>query len=292
MSHIRSRQSLDTVGGNTRVLSTEKGSTMPPMTCEKISVAQPRTWGLMVFALALVAGSSCGGKDLQPTEPDPPWVAEYQTVAKAGCDCKSETCLSEAKQKLDKSLADHGGFDEVPISVHEAHNKFDVCWRAGTTDLARDLAKHADAICRCSDSACVQAFREGMVMLEDKYSTNFEPPLREKLDQEILKELDRGEQCFGALSIPGKEYAAYMQQSSDAVCACGELECMQKVLQERLAKFKGRFFVDSLPEFQSELDASNSKYCGCIGKNVAKELSDELHAGIPLHLNVTVECGG
>ena len=251
--------------------------------------ARGRVWRATIF-VALFSTFACGGKDIQPTEPDPPWVADYQKTARAGCKCKAEPCFTQAKEKLDKLVSDHGGFDEVPLSVHEAHEKFDPCWREGTADLARDLAKSADAICRCADSGCVQTFRLGMVELEDKYGTNFEPPLSDSLDQDIRNELERADKCLSALSVPGEEYLAYMEKTTGEICACTEIPCMQKILGERMGMYQGRYFIDALPSVQSRLDASKAKYCSCIGKKLAEEIADKVNGGIPPRLNVEVTC--
>ncbi len=272
------------------MISDQKGLTMREMTIQNHARGLAlRTLVVTVF-VALIASYACGGKDLQPTEPDPPWVAKYQKIARAGCECKSEPCFSKSKTQLDKLVSDHGGFDEVPLSVHEAHEKFDPCWREGTADLARDLSNSADAICRCADAGCVQTFRLGMVALEDKYGTNFEPPLSDSLDQEIRKELDRAGQCLGAISVPGEEFLAYMQETTDGICACAEIACMNKILNERMGKFTGKYFIDALPSIQSQLDASKAKYCSCIGKDLAEEIADKVNAGIPPRLNVKVTC--
>ena len=189
-------------------------------------------------------------------------------------------------------VSEHGGFDEVPLSVHEAHKAFDPCWRAGTEDLSRDIAKLADALCRCSEWSCVQLFRESMVRLEDKYGTNFEPPKRKTLSSKVQTELGRADECFAALSIPGEDYAAYMEETALAVCACSDLECMHKVLLGRRNNYKGKIFVDSLPAVQSKLELTNSRYCGCLGEGgAAQELGDKMQGGIPPKLNMPLLCG-
>jgi hypothetical protein len=272
------------------MISGDKGLTMRGMTTQKDF---RHRYGFMVTAVvALIANYACGGKDVQPTDPDPPWVAEYQKTVRAGCECKAEACFSQAKEKLDKLVSDHGGFDEVPLSVHEAHKKFDPCWREGTADLARDLSESADAICRCTDSGCVQSFRVGMVALEDKYGTNFEPPLSNSLDENIRTELERADKCLSAISIPAADFLAYMQETTGGICACTEIECMQKILAERMAKFKGRHFIDGLPAIQSQLDASKTKYCSCIGKDLAVEIADKVNGGVHPQLKVRVICQG
>jgi hypothetical protein len=256
-----------------------------------------RAPGFALLALTLVLGLGfglgCSGasKDIQSTEPDPPWVAQYQSTARAGCECKTEACFAKAKQELDTLVADHGGFDEVPLNVHEANKKFDPCWRAGTTDLSRDLAKLADALCRCTETSCVQSFRVSMVNLEDKYGTNFEGSRRASLSEDVRSELSRADQCLGALSVPGDEYLAYMEETTVAICACSEIECLRKVLRERLEKFKGRVFIDSLPAVQSKLDIANGRYCGCLGESAAQELADSVRGGIPPQLNMGIVCG-
>ncbi len=258
------------------------------MTTSLAQWARPRA---TVFALLLLAISvACGGKDLQPTEPDPPWVAEYQSVAREGCKCTSEACLNKARTRLDSLVSDHGGFDEVPLSIHEAHEVFDPCWRSGTADLARDLSKRADAICRCEEFACVQSYRENMVALEDKYGTNFEPPLDQKLTADAQKELARATACLGELSVPGEEYLASMETTTLAICECKDIGCMQKILGERKAQFTGRVFVDSLSSIQSKLDISNARYCDCLGEALAHDVANSLAGGMPKELNVKVDC--
>jgi hypothetical protein len=263
---------------------------MPAMMSLKTSVRQLCRAGLFAVWIAMFA-QGCSGADIQPTQPDPPWVINYQKTADQGCKCKSEACFTTAKQKLDTLVAEHGGFDEVPLSVHEAHKGFDPCWRAGTADLARDLSKAADAVCRCSDNECVQTYREGLVKLEDKYGTNFQPPLADKLTQEAQNEIARATECLAAISIPGEEYLAFIEKTTEGICACDALECMQKILLERRAKFKGYVFVDGLVAIQSRLDVSNANYCQCLGKTVAQEAADKMLGGIPAQLNMKVICG-
>lgn len=280
----------DTLCAIAKVISSKKKLTMPKMSPHMISL---RNCQRAAIATILVLCAACSGtsKDVQASEPDPSWVSSYKDTARAGCKCKTEACFTKAKTKLDAMVSEHGGFDEVPLSVHEAHKSFDPCWRAGTADLSRDIAKLADALCRCSEQSCVQQFRESLVRLEDKYGTNFEPSNRETLSSETRRELGRADECFTALSIPGEDYVAYMEETALAVCACGDLKCLHKVLLERRHNYEGKVFVDSLPAVQSKLELTNSRYCGCLGEGGAQELADKMQGGIPLKLNMPLRCG-
>ena len=263
---------------------------MPGMSCSRISLRNvPRV--LIATLLVLCAACSGANKDVQASEPDPPWVTTYKSTAESGCECKTEACFTKAKAEMDAMVSEHGGFDEVPLSVHEAHKAFDPCWRAGTADVSRDIAKLADALCRCTQKSCVQSHLENMLRLEDKYGTNFEPPNRQGLSAAAQSELNRTDACFATLSIPGKEYVSYMEESALAVCACSELPCMQKVLLERRSKYKGKVYIDSLPSVQSKLDLMNSRYCTCLGSGTAMEIADKMQGGIPPQLNMPIICG-
>ncbi len=273
------------------MISATKGPTMAFMTTPTMRWLRGGPALLFFVCVAVCTSFSCGSKDVQPTEPDQPWVREYQATAGQGCKCKTEACFNRAKQKLDTLVADHGGFDEVPLSVHEAHKGFDPCWRAGTADLARDLAKATDAVCRCADAPCVQNYREGLVRLEDKYGTNFEQPFSSDVSTEARTEIVRADECLAAISIPGEEYLAYMEETTIAVCACSELDCLQKVLGERMEKLKGHIFVDSLASIQQQLDILNQRYCTCLGATAARDIAEKMLGGIPVQLDMKVSCG-
>lgn len=219
---------------------------------------------------ALIALCACGPKERM--EPEPPWVADYQRIAREGCECQDPECLDAAHSAAVKMETEHGGIDDAPPSVQTAHGELDQCWRDGTADIARDLADAADAACRCTEPACIEHYRVEVVQIEDKYGTDIHGA---GLDAGAKAEVDRADACLAAVTITADDYLEAMTAAANALCKCEDPECVKAELVRDPRAFGDRFYVADLSSIESTLNDVKFKYCDCYKIAKTKVLKDD-----------------
>jgi len=226
----------------------------------------------LAVCVAAVLAATCGGKDKPPvlSEAEPAWVDDYKRIADAGCDCIDEDCLRDAHAKAEAMERAHGGLDDAPPSVQEAHGALDRCWRDGTDDLPRDLGDAVDAVCKCTDNECINSYRIAQLHIQDKYRVNLASP--DDLDPASRETVARASVCINKVTVHAEEYLAGHQRRADAICRCDTRHCAE--VSDRL-DFGGRFYVPELQTIQVDVEIASDRYCQCLGGIIAKELKAE-----------------
>jgi hypothetical protein len=238
-------------------------------------------------AAALVALGCGPGKGTERIDPDPPWVADYQRIAREGCECIDPECLDLAHTAAEAMVAKHGGLDEVPPSVHVAHGELDACWRDGTEDLGRDLTDAADAVCTCTKTACIDAYRLQVLHLGDKYRVDLTGAAA-TLPDAARAPMTRANACVEAVTISADEFLAAMKTRTAAVCKCEALDCVRST---PLASFGDRFYMPDRPSIEAELKDTTEEFCACISQIIAKAIRDKVipeAAGVSM--SVRLQC--
>ena len=232
--------------------------------------------------IALVA---CGGARSHDTvERDPEWAGAYTERAQAGCACKDAGCLDRVHAELQEVETAHGGVDEAPPAVQAAHGAFDTCWRAGTKDLARDLEAAATEVCACATTACVGAWKLGLVKLDGKYGAD----LRAANGAREAAALARMTQCHDAVTIAGAQLLAVVTKSADAMCACDKLECAQGVMAQRGDALGKYLDIDADAAASDQMEGQQKRYCDCLGKAIGNELANALP--VPAKVDMSIKC--
>jgi hypothetical protein len=234
--------------------------------------AMRRIANLVALALAFAQLAACGGRQVaEPSEEEPPWVKDYERIAREACACPDdEDCLNDAHARAVAMEDAHGGIDDAPPSVQIAHGELDKCWREGTYDLARDVTSAVDAVCACSESACIDLYRLDVIHISQKYKVDLSSP--DALDPASRESVARASACIAKVSIPAEEYLSAYQGRADAVCKCETRHCAET--SPRI-DFGERFYVD-LAAVKAEADVAAEKYCDCMFGFVAKELKAEM----------------
>ena len=233
-----------------------------------------RAHAVVVLLLLTVTGTSCGSKQVEePSEPEPPWVKDYQRVATAGCACGDAACLDKAHAELEKMVADHGGIDEAPPSVHEAHGEFEQCWRSGTKDIARDLSDAADAVCKCRETACINAYNVQLIHIGDRYRANLDAPAT--LDERARPALERGKACVAAVTVPADEYVEIIARTTKQFCECGAVDCIRTVYKDRSKAFGDRFIIGDKEQVKPRVEKIREAYCRCLTTAISKGIESK-----------------
>jgi len=135
-----------------------------------------RTWvGILAVGAGAVAWWGCSTTRSEApvasgsSAQQPPWWQDARTLADQGCTCGDEPCLTRTRAALVALEDQHGGMDEAPPEVHEAHARFDACYRNGTFDLVRDLEHAKNALCGCGDAGCAKLALAEVTHARDKY---------------------------------------------------------------------------------------------------------------------------
>jgi hypothetical protein len=240
----------------------------------------------------LVALIACGGhkpKVVDHVEDDPAWASTYQERAAAGCECKDAACLERTHTDLGKVEAEHGGMDEAPPAVQKAHGDFDKCWRDGTKDPARDMNVIADAVCACTDAACLKQFEMDQMHIAGKYEVSDVVDVAAMVPG-AKEGLARANKCVEGVTIAGAKFLEIEDKATDAMCQCDNLGCAQSVMKDASDAF-GKFLrVDGLGEIQPKLDQLETKYCKCLGEMITREMSGSLMNPFPMKIEATITC--
>ena len=242
--------------------------------------------------LALLLVVACGSRQpkvVEHVEDDPAWAAAYEKRAAAGCECRDAACLDKAHADLGKLEVDHGGMDDAPPGVQKAHGDFDKCWRDGTKDPARDMTAIADAVCACTDNACLKQFEMDEMHIAGKYETVDVTDVA-ALAPGATTALARARKCVEDVTIAGDAFLAIEAKLVDAMCGCDNLGCAQSAMKEANDGY-GKFLrVDGLADIQPKLDGLQSKYCQCLGDLLNKEMAGSLMNPFPMKIEATITC--
>lgn len=225
------------------------------------------------FACAALFAVACGGpqKPPEPSEAEPPWVKDYQRVAREGCACgDDEDCLDAAHAQAVELEAAHGGIDDAPPSVQVAHGELDRCWREGTLDLGRDLGDAVDQVCQCREPECINLYRIQLVKLQEKYKIDLGSP--DELDPATRETTARASVCIAKVSVPADEYLQAFQRRADTVCRCDTRHCVETSAR---VDFGDRFYVADEQSVATDVELARDRYCSCMGGIVAKEHKDD-----------------
>ncbi|MGE5184085.1 MAG: hypothetical protein ACM31C_18570 [Acidobacteriota bacterium] len=239
---------------------------------------------------------ACGGKQTPPPAsdfppmPEPAWAQQYEQRAADGCKCRDATCLDKVHRELARLEADHGGMDDAPPGVQQAHGSFDQCWRDGTKDPARDLELLAKTACDCTDSACLDRWKLAAMHLTDKYEVVDLDELA-KSSAPGAASLAKARKCIADVTIDGTALVAIVEKATDDMCKCGNVGCAQGVMKARSDALGKYLQVDGLDAVQPKLDALQPKYCECLGDLVAREVAETLNPFPPAtKIDVTMHC--
>lgn len=243
----------------------------------------------MFWILALAACGSRQPKVTEHVESDPAWARAYQQRAAAGCECKDAACLERARGELGKIEAEHGGMDEAPPGVQKAHGDFDRCWRDGTKDPARDVAEIADAVCACSEVACLRQFEVDKLHVVGKYEV---ADISDVASQSAgaQQALARAQKCVDDVTLPGPSFLEIVAKAQDTVCQCDNLGCAQTAMKVRADALSKYLQVGGLDAVQAKIDPLQVKFCQCLGELVTKEMSGSIMNPFPVKIDASIEC--
>jgi hypothetical protein len=236
--------------------------------------------------LASLACTACGPRERM--EPEPPWVADYQAIAREGCECPDPECLDDAHARAMQMEAEHGGIDEAPPSVQTAHGELDKCWREGTHDLARDLRGATETLCRCRDNACIEAYKLQLVQIEDKYSVDTRSP---QLEGAARTEVDRANQCIADVTIPSEDFLAALGSYTEELCKCEDEQCAKTQIARSPPAFGDRFHIADIRAIQAQFDEVSAAYCECfriVRDKVLKDMPD--HDKLQTKVSMMMHC--
>ena len=185
-------------------------------------------------------------------------------------------------------VAQHGGMDEAPPSVHVAHGKLDKCWRAGTKDLARDYEDVANRVCACTTSDCLRLTRlELDTLAETKYRglTLDDFAANPKATEAVL----RVKICVAKLTMPAGPALELFTSTTDAMCACQDFACTQAVTKQREAALSKYVDIDGDVD-RDKLTMLNVRWCGCLEKAMTAELKAQSPAPNLTSVSVSTNC--
>lgn len=243
----------------------------------------------LALALLLVACGSTKPKVIDHVENDPAWASAYEQRANAGCTCHDAACLERAHAELAKLESDHGGMDDAPPRVQKAHGAFDQCWRDGTKDPARDMSTIADAVCACSEVACLRQFEMDELHIAGKYEVADVKDVA-ALAPDAATALARAQKCVADVTLAGPKFLEVVQKASDTVCACDNLGCAQTAMKERADSLTGYLQVDDLAALGPKLEPAQKEFCRCLGELVTKEMSGSIMNPFPVKIDATIDC--
>jgi hypothetical protein len=246
-----------------------------------------------VRGLALVVVIACGSKQpkiVEHVESDPEWATTYERRAHDGCACKDADCLERVHAELAKVEVDHGGMDDAPPGVQQAHGELDQCWRDGTKDPARDLDYSATQVCGCADTGCLTKWRTDAMHLADKYAAT-------DLD-EVAKaapsgpaSVARARKCIADVTISGADFMVIVDKSTDEMCKCQNMGCAQASMKGRVDALAKYLEIDGVDAIQVRLDELQIKYCKCLGEIAGRELAENISPfPAATKIDVTMNC--
>lgn len=212
---------------------------------------------LAAIACLVVA---CGPKTLDSNPPlaetsSEPWVKEHRELVVAGCECESSACLEEAKAKIAALEAEHGGLDESPADVHNAHGEFEQCYQSGTRDPQRDLNAVTRRMCGCADAGCVKQTMIARLKFEDKYGAVSADSELGKLDAEYNR-------CKDDRIIDGDKLAAHYERIMATTCACAAGKGCGVTLTD-LPPMPAAVVINNLDAHQHRIDTATERICNC-----------------------------
>jgi len=215
---------------------------------------------LRLAAIVLSVGVSCGPNTLATNPPlaessDEPWVAEHRELVRSGCECASSSCFEEAKAKIAALVAEHGGLDESPADVHNAHGEFEQCYQSGTRDPVRDLKALVRRLCGCTTEACVKQSNIAHLEFEDKYGAVDATGELGKLDAEYAR-------CKSERIISGEKLAAHFETVMTTVCTCAARNKCGTLLTD-LPPMPAAVMVTELGAYEHRIAQATERTCNC-----------------------------
>lgn len=234
-----------------------------------------------VVLIAVLAACGGGGRQIverQEVAPDPAWAAEYTAQVEAACGCRDAPCIRAKRPVLEAMLADHGGLDDAPASVHESKTQFKGCWKDIARDLALDLEEVADTICECKDTACAETYGEKLDAVVAKYSNSGVEGLHISPDatDESRAVHARIVGCVAAKTIPAADYLATIEAIADELCACQADDCTKGAIRKRWNAFPEYLFVGQDPALSGRIEAADKRMCKCMADALKRGVQVEM----------------
>lgn len=197
-------------------------------------------------------------------------------------------CLDGIHVKLAALESAHGGMDEAPASVHEAHGVFDTCWRNGTKDPVRDATTIATQVCDCRDTPCIRTWRLATLHTLDKYGVTDAEALTTVpgATPAVAAALERGARCLDAVTIKGDALLAIVDKAATEMCTCKDAACAQTAMATRGKALANYLEVADLASVQDRVDSANARFCKCMGTVMATEIADKM---LPFRAKIDVD---
>lgn len=231
---------------------------------ENVGVRNVHARAAMRFALLLFA--ACGAsRPPPPSAPpiDPRVVADAQRLANQGCACADDRCLNENHDALDVLERDHGGLDELPREVYDAHAKLDRCWRDRTKDVARDVELATKQLCTCHDTECARLAVLEIGRVEDKYKSDPIPPEAEARVIAAKKEL---ETCTSEKIGDGRAIVPKIEALANEACACKSTGCVEGAMKRYGTVLDGILIIQHSGDTESRMKNAQTSLCRCTAK--------------------------
>lgn len=204
---------------------------------------------------------SCGPQTLDTNPPlaqssNEPWVKEHRELVRAGCQCDDSGCLEDAKTKIFALEAEHGGLDNSPADVHNAHGEFEQCYQSGTRDPARDLHAVVRRMCGCTTEACVKQSMIARLKFGDKYGTIDPSTELGKLDAEY-------DRCKDERITSGEKLAAHYEKIVTAVCGCAANKSCGTALTDLPPMPSALMVTGRTTAHDERIETATERICNC-----------------------------
>jgi hypothetical protein len=196
----------------------------------------------------------------QDSPPVPGWADQTQTLVDAGCKCPDEACLKRTRAALDALDASNGGRSEAPVEVHAAHRRFDICYREGTFDFARDVEHVTRALCGCADTGCVKRALAEAGRVKDKYKDVAAP---EREAPPIIKLQADFDRCRAERIVEGAAWVPEVESLADTMCACADSTCVKSATLRMAVRQMGTLIVDVDEEARARMSRAYTRMCEC-----------------------------
>ena len=226
-----------------------------------------RTWvGILAGGAGAVAWWGCSTTRSEApvasgsSAQQPPWWQDARTLADQGCTCGDEPCLTRTRAALVALEDQHGGMDEAPPEVHEAHARFDACYRNGTFDLVRDLEHAKNALCGCGDAGCAKLALAEVTHARDKYKGVVPDPQAVEPVAKLTAALDA---CLAEKVVDGPAWADELSSIAKQVCACKDQDCVNGATGRVLARLRGVLIVQNDAGSEQRINDAYERMCKC-----------------------------
>jgi len=245
----------------------------------------------ILISLLIACG---GGRKIVETEEsgqEPAWAADYTAGVQEACECTDAACIRGRRPALDAMVAQHGGLDDAPASVHQGKAKLEVCWKEIARDLALELGDLEKTICECKSSVCADEYSQRLDVLTAKYSAADPNALRDvpEATPESKAVLDRIARCLSDKTISAADYLAKTEAIGDELCACQDGECTKAAVRKRFAIFDAFLFIDEDADLAVRTHAAESRVCKCMADALKRGVQIDVSSA-KLDLSVNMKC--